>query len=219
MTGEDDASRFRPTPIFTTARLTLRPRTLADLDACLAMHRDPLVTKFIHGPWVDPVAHQAFVEARIRHMYPAGMGYWSIFASARFIGWILLTPLDLLGPDTEIGWRLVRAAWERGAVRLKLLGRCSTMRCTLLGYDVFILNDVDQVNTRSISVARKLRLIPERTVLYGGRTVIRFIAGGTETLASPPSIAGTSGCLSPVISTMRSASTEAAPQPGQEPTR
>jgi hypothetical protein len=38
-------------PTFTTARLTLRPRTLADLDPCLAMDRDPLVTKFIHGPW------------------------------------------------------------------------------------------------------------------------------------------------------------------------
>jgi hypothetical protein len=54
------------------------------------MDRDPLVTKFIHGPWADPIAHQAFVEARIRHVYPAGMGYWSIFASTQFIGWILL---------------------------------------------------------------------------------------------------------------------------------
>ena len=43
-------------PTFTTARLTLRPRTLGDLDACLAMDRDPLVTKFIHGPWANPVA-------------------------------------------------------------------------------------------------------------------------------------------------------------------
>ena len=32
-------------PTFTTARLTLRRRTLADLDACLAMDRDPLVTR------------------------------------------------------------------------------------------------------------------------------------------------------------------------------
>jgi RimJ/RimL family protein N-acetyltransferase len=178
-------------PIFTTARLTLRPRTLADLDACLAMDRDPLVTEFIHGPWADPVAHRAFVEARIRHVYPAGMGYWSIFASARFIGWILLTPLDLQGPDVEIGWRLVRAAWGRGYA--------TEAARPVLDYALHalglrrIIADVDPINTRSISVARKLRLIPERTVLYGGRTVIRFIAGGTETLASPPSIAGTSG--------------------------
>jgi hypothetical protein len=43
-------------PTFTTARLTLRRRTLADLDACLAMDRDPLVTKFIPGPWADAAA-------------------------------------------------------------------------------------------------------------------------------------------------------------------
>ena len=79
-----------PLPTFTTARLGLRPRSLADLDECLAMDRDPLVTKFIHGPRADPIAHQAFVEARIRHVYSAGMGCWSIFASnPQFIGWIL----------------------------------------------------------------------------------------------------------------------------------
>ena len=87
-------------PTFRTARLTLRPRIMADLDACLAMDRDPLVTRFIDGPWSDPVAHRAFVEDRIRRVYPPGMGYWSLLAPA-FIGWILLAPLDLHGPEIE----------------------------------------------------------------------------------------------------------------------
>ena len=136
-------------PTFTTARLALRPRTLADLDACLAMDRDPLVTKFIHGPWADPIAHQDFVEARIRHVYSAGMGYWSIFASARFIGWILLTPLDLHGPEIEIGWRLVRAAWGL-AMRRKQRGRCSTMRCTRSAYSVSWLTLIRPTRDRSV---------------------------------------------------------------------
>jgi RimJ/RimL family protein N-acetyltransferase len=161
-------------PTFTTVRLTLRPRTLADLDACLAMDRDPLVTKFIHGPWADPVAHRAFVEARMRHVYPAGMGYWSIFASARFIGWILLTPLDLHGPDIEIGWRLVRAAWGHGfateAAR-PVLDHARHRLCLRR-----ILADIDPANTGSIRVARKLGLVQDGTVLYGGRTVIRYVA-------------------------------------------
>jgi RimJ/RimL family protein N-acetyltransferase len=164
-------------PTFTTARLTLRPRTLKDLEACLAMDRDPLVTKFIHGPWADPVAHRAFVEARVRHVYPAGMGYWSIFASARFIGWILLTPLDLLGPDTEIGWRLVRAAWGRGyateAARPVLDHALHTLGLRR------VVADIDPINTASISVARKLRLVADGTVPCGERTVIRYIAGIT----------------------------------------
>jgi RimJ/RimL family protein N-acetyltransferase len=170
-----------PLPTFTTARLTLRPRTLADLDACLAMDRDPLVTKFIHGPWADPLAHHAFVEARIRHAYPTGMGYWSILASARFIGWILLTPLDLHGPEIEIGWRLVRAAWGRGyateAARPVLDHAVHTLGLRR------VVADIDPANTGSISVAGKLGLVPDGTSLYVGRTVIRYVTGITETLA------------------------------------
>jgi RimJ/RimL family protein N-acetyltransferase len=100
--------------IFRTPRLNLRPRTMDDVEACMEMDRDPEVTRFIPGPWTDPIAHRAFVEARIRHRYPPGMGYWSIIAPEGFVGWILLTPLDLLGPEIEIGWRLLRAAWGRG---------------------------------------------------------------------------------------------------------
>jgi RimJ/RimL family protein N-acetyltransferase len=67
-------------PIFRTPRLTLRPRGMQDLEACLAMDRDPEVTRFLPGPWADPLAHRAFVEDRMRHHYPVGMGYWSIIA-------------------------------------------------------------------------------------------------------------------------------------------
>jgi RimJ/RimL family protein N-acetyltransferase len=168
-------------PTFTTARLTLRPRTLGDLDACLAMDRDPLVTKFIHGPWADPVAHQGFVKARIGHVYPAGMGYWSILASVRFIGWILLTPLDLHGPDIEIGWRLVRAAWDHGyateAARPVLDHALHTLGLRR------VVADIDAANTRSIRVARKLGLVPDGTVSYGGRAVFRYVTGMLETPA------------------------------------
>jgi RimJ/RimL family protein N-acetyltransferase len=170
-----------PLPTFTTARLTLRPRTLADLDACLAMDHDPLVTKFIQGPWADPIAHHAFVEARIRHAYPPGMGYWSILTSARFVGWILLSPLDLHGPDIEIGWRLVRAAWGHGyateAARPVLDHALHTLGLRR------VVADIDPTNTGSINVARKLGLVPDGTSLYGGRTVIRYVAGMTKTLA------------------------------------
>src|SRR6516165_8607457 len=66
-------------PSFQTSRLTLRQRTTADIEACLAMDRDPEVTRFmVGGPWADPVAHRAFVEARIHAVYPPGMGYWSV---------------------------------------------------------------------------------------------------------------------------------------------
>jgi len=161
-------------PVFQTARLTLRPRTMTDLEACLAMDRDPMVTRFVRGPWADPAAHRAFVEDRIWRAYPLGMGYWSIVALGGFVGWILLTPLDLRGPEIEIGWRLVRIAWGQGYA--------TEAARPVLDHALHILGlrrvvaDIDPANTASIGVARKLGLAPEGVVLHGGRTAIRHVA-------------------------------------------
>lgn len=104
-------------PTFRTARLTVRPRTLADLPACLAMDRDPEVTKYVPRPWSDPAGHEAFVRGRIEADYGPGLGYWSVFAHDRpehFLGWILLIPCDGIGPEIEIGWRFLRETWGKG---------------------------------------------------------------------------------------------------------
>lgn len=147
---------------------------MADLEACLAMDRDPQVTRFVMGPWTDPIAHRAFVVARIRHPYPPGMGYWSVVAPTGFIGWILLTPLDLRGPETEIGWRFVQAAWGQGyateAARPVLDHALATLGLS------YVVADIDPGNTASARVAEKLGMRPARTVPYAGRTVTRYVA-------------------------------------------
>ena len=104
-------------PAFFSQRLYLKPRSLADLDDCIAMDRDPEVTRYIDGPWHESDAHRRFVVDRITRAYPDGLGYWSIAersAPARFVGWVLLIPEDTYGPEAEIGWRLVGEAWGRG---------------------------------------------------------------------------------------------------------
>jgi RimJ/RimL family protein N-acetyltransferase len=144
-------------PDFSTERLFLRPRTIADLDACLAMDRDREVTRFIAGPWADPKAHEAFVRARMLRDWGAGLGYWSIAARSapdRFLGWILLLPLDDEGPDVEIGWRLVRAAWGLGhaseAARPVVAHAFDTLRLSR------IVAGIDPGNAGSIRVAEKI---------------------------------------------------------------
>ncbi|MEM7239295.1 MAG: GNAT family N-acetyltransferase [Pseudomonadota bacterium] len=104
-------------PILHTPRLTLRPRTIGDLDASVAMDREPGTTRWIDGPWDDRAAHEAFVEARIRGPYPPGLGYWVISRSDEpggFLGWVLLIPEDATGPRVEIGWRLITSARGSG---------------------------------------------------------------------------------------------------------
>lgn len=152
-------------PTFHTERLIVRPRRLGDLEACLAMDRDPEVVRYLPGPWHEPDAHLEFVVHRMTAAYPPGLGYWSVVPRAepeRYLGWVLLIPNDAVGPEIEIGWRFNRASWGQGyateATRPVLrhgfvdagLGR--------------VIATVHADNVRSQRVAEKigLRLIGER---------------------------------------------------------
>jgi RimJ/RimL family protein N-acetyltransferase len=144
-------------PDFETSRLLLRPRSMADFAACLAMDREPEVTKYIQGPWNDPEKHERFLIDRMERDWGPGLGYWSIFAKHspdQLIGWILLIPYEAVGPEIDIGWRLSRAAWGRGfaseaaqpvvehAFRTVGLAR--------------VVADIDPRNVASIKVAEKI---------------------------------------------------------------
>jgi RimJ/RimL family protein N-acetyltransferase len=149
-----------PLPTFRTARLTLRPRTVADTDSCLAMDRDPAVTRFVAGPWSDPVRHRAFVEARTAGPYPPGLGYWTILHPYDgFLGWALLIPLVPGEQAVEIGWRLRRAAWGQGyateAARPVLHHGFVTLGLPEISAVI------DPANAASCAVARKIGLQAE----------------------------------------------------------
>ncbi|MBU6489706.1 MAG: GNAT family N-acetyltransferase [Burkholderiales bacterium] len=144
-------------PPLDTSRLLIRERTLDDLEACLEMDRDPDVTRYIAGPWHDPVAHRQFVEYRITRRYPSGLGYWCIRERSdpeRFFGWVLLIPDHGDGPDVEIGWRLVRSAWGRGiaieAAKAVVAHAFETVRLPR------IIADIAADNRASLRVAEKL---------------------------------------------------------------
>jgi len=146
-------------PTFDTPRLLLRPRSMAEFDACLAMDRDPQVTQYVVGPWHDPQAHERFLTERIQRSFGPGFGYWSIFAKdapASFLGWTLLIPADGVGPDIEIGWRLNRAAWGRGyateAATPILEYAFTQMRLQQ------VIADIHPQNIGSVRVAEKLGL-------------------------------------------------------------
>lgn len=144
-------------PDFETPRLLLRPRTMEDFDACLAMDRDPEVTRYIQGPWADPDEHRRFLADRIQRTWPPGQGYWSIFAKAEpgtFLGWVLLIPYDGVGPEIDIGWRLRQAAWGKGyateATRPVVAHAFDTLGLPRL------VADIDPRNAPSMHVAAKI---------------------------------------------------------------
>ncbi|AOO83362.1 GNAT family N-acetyltransferase [Bosea vaviloviae] len=146
-------------PSFETDRLLVRPCSMADFAACLAMDRDPEVTKHVVGPWHDPERHERFLRERIQKPFGSGLGYWSLFARPQpeqFLGWVLLIPYDGVGPDIEIGWRLNRSAWGKGyATEAARLIVEHAFRTVGLGR---IAADIDPANSASMRVSEKLGL-------------------------------------------------------------
>jgi RimJ/RimL family protein N-acetyltransferase len=164
-------------PTFKTDRLVLCPRTLADTEACLAMDRDSEVTRFVSGPWSDPAAHKAFIEARTLGPYAPGLGYWTICRRddpGSFVGWTLLIPNGAIGPEIEIGWRLRREAWGQGlaveAARPVLRHAFVTLKLPE------VVAEIDSANTASLRVAEKLGLRLAGTVRHQDRSALRYTA-------------------------------------------
>jgi RimJ/RimL family protein N-acetyltransferase len=155
-------------PTFETDRLLIRPRTLADTDACLAMDSDPAVTRFVSGPWSDAIAHRTFIEARTLGPYAPGLGYWTICRKdepASFLGWVLLIP-------NEIGWRLPRVEWRKGI---------ATEAATPLVRHAFltlklpqVIAEIDPANHGSQRVAEKLGFIRVGKVTHAGKPALRY---------------------------------------------
>lgn len=153
-------------PVLSTNRLLLTPRSIEELDDCLAMDRDPLVTQYVPGPWSDPNEHRSFVLSRMSRRYPSGLGYWSVrgIDGGEFLGWILLIPYEAFTGEIEIGWRFTRSSWGRG---------CATEAAAAVLEHAFngahvsaVVADINPLNRASIRVAEKigLRYIGERTV-------------------------------------------------------
>lgn len=146
-------------PTFKTDRLTVTRRRLADTDACLAMDLEPDVLRYLGGPVGDALAQRRRIEARTRGPYPPGLGYWSLRqgdATGPFAGWILLIPVDGVGPEIEIGWRLPTAVWGRGYAT-EAAGAVLRHGFETVGLDE-IIAEIDAANTASIRVAEKLGL-------------------------------------------------------------
>lgn len=121
------------------------------------MDRDPEVTRFVPGPWLDPKAHRAFVLERMTTPYSSGFGYWVVAHLDEpddLLGWILLLPGEGGPQHAEIGWRFVRDCWGKGYAT-------EAARAVLDHAHVHpdiqrVFAEIDPRNTGSIGVAVKL---------------------------------------------------------------
>ncbi|MFD2045072.1 GNAT family N-acetyltransferase [Ornithinibacillus salinisoli] len=167
---------------FETNRLILRERTLEDIESCIEMDRDPEVVKYIPeianlvvGSSTNEEEHRKFVKERIITEYPKGMGYWTIEKKGEnkdFIGWIMLIPINMVGPEIEVGWRLRRKYWGKGYA--------TEAANEILRYAFDILKikelvaDIHHLNKGSRRVAEKIGLINKDMLKNNTNNHIRY---------------------------------------------
>ncbi len=97
-----------------TERLRLRPLREADLDELVALYADPRVEPWIghHSP--EDVAVE--LSFHVAHWNRFGWGFWGVeeLASGAFIGDCGLQPLEMVGPEVELGYEIAPERWGRG---------------------------------------------------------------------------------------------------------
>ena len=157
-------------PPLTSPRLHLRERSAAHLDALVEMVADPSVVRFLSDGKPRTAAQQRtqLIE-HLERVYPPGMGYWSVFATAepdRFLGWVCLRPFPEYD-EIEIGYCL--APGSRGLGYATEAGRA----CLDYGFSVLELDEivavVDPANDRSQSVIARLGFIRDGVRTAYGR--------------------------------------------------
>lgn len=170
-----------PQAVLTTRRLRLRPRTIADLDACVAMDLDPAVHRYIYPQAPDPKRHEAFLRVRFASGWPPRGGIWVVQwqTTPGLLGWCGLFPLEDSGL-IEIGYRYVRGAWGQGVAT-------ETARAVLdhgfqeLGFDP-IVAVTHPDNRASQHVLEKIGLRRSDDAVHYGQRVAFYHLSRTEYL-------------------------------------
>lgn len=106
-------------PELESARLLLRPRQLADLDAIVRMNADPQVMRHIAAVG-DPAMGREAVAARSFSHVGRGLGYWSVFAKdepAEFAGYVGLIPDGDALDGIQLSYRFEVRCWGKGYAR------------------------------------------------------------------------------------------------------
>lgn len=129
----------------------------ADRAPFAAMNADPEVMRHFVTP-LTVEQSDAFVDRIVAHQNAHGWGLWALEVDERFAGYVGLWPATFAAPFTptvEVGWRLARWAWGRGAA--STAARRALDAAPALGI-AEVVSFTARVNTRSIAVMERIGL-------------------------------------------------------------
>ena len=171
-------------PTLTTPRLCLRPHRADDLEACVELWQDPVVTRHTSG---QPLSRQDVWTRLLRHpghWALLGFGYWVLEErqSGRFIGEVglgrfkrdVLAGRPELSDIPETGWVMLPWAHGRGYAHEAVAAVLEWRDAQLPTGDTFCL--IAPENAPSLRLAERLGF-QERDRVDGGQTVLLLRPG------------------------------------------
>jgi len=158
-------------PEIETVRLRLYPPRIEDLEARLAMDRDPQVMHFIRPISEDAAAQRSDIRNRIFEPPRGALWHVEERAAPGFIGWCGVFPLQDSGL-MEIGYRFSRAAWGRGLATEAAAAALDYGFRKLELDPIVAVSDPD--NAASHNVLRKIGLRTAGTARHYGRELPFF---------------------------------------------
>ena len=121
-----------PIPTLETERMRLRPHRLQDLDACVAMWADPIVTRHIGGKPFTREETWSKIMRYAGHWALMGFGYWAAEdkATGAYLGEGGFAEFrrDVRPPIEgmpEVGWALVPSAHGKGLATEAVRAMCA----------------------------------------------------------------------------------------------
>ena len=163
-----------------TARMTLRPLSLEDLDAVAALLGDAEALA-LWGEPLDREGARSWIERNLARYAEHGFGRCAMVlrATGELVGDCGLIPTEVEGtPEVELGWIVSRSHWGQGlATEAAVAWR--NPACDRLGLRR-IVSMVSERNLASRRVAEKLGMAIERRAMWGGHAMLMYVWGGHD---------------------------------------
>ena len=187
--------------VIRTGRLTLRPWTLEDAEAALAVYGQVDVARWL-SPAMDRVRDVASMRALLQAWsvadLPSPQGRWAVLLSdtGELVGGVAVLPLPPEGDDLEIGYQLTPQAWGLG-IAAEAGHAVAHHAFTSGAEELFAV--VRDANVRGAATARRIGMewVGETEKYYDLRLqVYRLRKGELDVSGEAGLLAGSSGSAS-----------------------
>ena len=164
--------------VATTARCTLRLLRPEDAEPLQRLYGDPLAMRYVGSDGSARTSEQtaAGVGRLIDHQRRHGFSLWAVIESdsGEVIGVAGLVLVELVGPEVEVVYELVRDHWGRG-IATEVAGACLAVAFGELGLARVVALSFPE-NSPSIRVMQKIGMRADGEFEAYGRRMVRYVS-------------------------------------------